>query len=66
MKDLGSKFTFAQRWKQSREQYKTRCKIRTCPELEHTENAGNTIREKAQIGLEQGFSNLAPLTFEAG
>ena len=56
MKDLGSEFTFAQRWKQSREQYKTRCKISTCPELEHTENAGNTVREKDWSGA--GFLKL--------
>ena len=56
MKDLGSKFTFSQRWKQSREQYKTRCKISTCPELEHTENAGNTVREKDWSGA--GFLKL--------
>ena len=46
MKKLVSKFTFTQRWKQKREQYKTRCKISICPELEHKENAGNIIREK--------------------
>ena len=56
MRDLGSEFTFAQRWKQSREQYKTRCKISTCPELEHTENAGNTVREKDWSGA--GFLKL--------